>query len=292
MSRPLTELYPASMVENREPQLIEPAYGVAEKTGEKVRIYSPTLVREKAVIHTHEWLAPVLYRYDSETGALVILDILRPSPQASYTLETVGGERIRKHVEVGLIYVLTRPTSVVVNEPCSGIVKEKLRAGLTLSEVRLQVKDVAKLLLELWRRHGTVNTDNMFRELKRLFRRTCQRTLPETSIEDLLTKPDHTENTIAESLRELLASYGIELRELDVKPLVSDESYEYYFWHIVNELPPDYTYLLRLLSRMPTQVYEHAPSTIDLVTASIIGRRNPKIVELLAFILHREEGEE
>ena len=287
-ARPLVEVYPASMVESRRPNLLEPAYGVEEKTGERRRADGIVALKEKATIYTHEWLTPLLYRFDEASGALMVVEMLRPAPYAAYILESVGGERVRKQTSAGIVYVLTKPYYLGIGEAYSGLTREKLRAGLTLSGVRVQVRDPAKLVIELWRRSGSLDPGELVYELKRLFRRSAQKLLPETSVEDLLAKPADLEEKVSEALSPLLEQYGIQLLEVDVKPVVSDEVYDYYFWHMVNELPVDYTYLVKLLSKLPTPVYEHTPPAVSLLVASIVARRDPKLGELILRLLREE----
>ncbi len=280
--RPVVEVYPSSMAESRRPELVEHAYGVVEKLGERVRLPPVFPLRERAVVHTHEWLAPIIYRFDEASGAILVQDVLPPAPYAQYVIESVGGERVRKQTTVGVIYVNTRPVHLVVDETYSGLVREKLRAGLILSRVRVQVRDVTKFVLELWRRYGAVSPEGLVHEVRQAFKKVAQRMMPETSIEDLLARPASVEEGVASSLREAVAAYGVELLDAEVKTVVSDEAYEYYFWHVVNEVPVEYAYLLRLVRSIPERVLEHAPSAVSLVVAALLSRAAPGLASLLA----------
>jgi len=91
--RNIVRIMPASMAERRErPDLIERAYGVPEKGEETIPLPSMFRVKEKAQLYTHSWLAPVIYSYEREKGAIALREILPVAPSAVYTIESIGGE--------------------------------------------------------------------------------------------------------------------------------------------------------------------------------------------------------
>jgi len=282
LSKPVVEVYPRSMLENREPNIIEHAYGVIEKTGERIELPMLFPLKEKAIIHTHNWLASVVYRFDPERGVLSIQDIYPPSPIATYTVETIGGERIRKYAIIGILYIYTKPIIININQKVSGLTRERLRADILLSSIEVQVRDITKFLLELWRRHGIITVKKLIQEIQREFKRNIRYQLPNLSIEDLIIFNPNFEESIKKTLSELLSTYGIEIKDVDIQPIISDNTYNYYFWHILNELPLDYAFLTELLRSLPESLQEKVPYAIEAVVLSIISRNNPKIIEALA----------
>ncbi len=270
--RPIVEVYPASMVEGGGASLLEQAYGVVEKTGERVKLPAIFPLKEKAVIYTHNWLSPVIYRFEAERGVMIIADVYPPSPAASYVVESIGGERIRKQAMVGVAYVYTRPYTVKAGYEVEGLTREKLRASMVLSSIELRVDDVKKLLLALWRRHGQLDPTRILEEVRRSFRRLARTVIRESSIEELLANPAQLEARAAEELASLLQEYGVAVEAVEVEAKVPRDVYEYYFWHIVNELPVEYTYTLQVLGKIPDDVKRHAPLVVEEIVKSILER--------------------
>jgi hypothetical protein len=268
--RPIVEVYPESMVSGGEPGLIEQAYGLIEKTGERVKLPAIFPLREKAVIYTYSWLAPVVYRFEPERGVIVVHDVYPPSPSASYIVESVGGERIRKQTIAGVVYVNTRPYSFQIGYEYTGLTQEKLQASLILEEVEVQVSDATKLLLELWRRHGALDASRIAEDVRRLFRRIARQLIAEAGIEDVLKNTAALEERVREEVDRLLGGYGLKLSWLEVTPKVPPNVYEYYFWHIVNELPAEYSFIIHLLNRIPDDVKKNVPLAVEDIVKSIL----------------------
>jgi hypothetical protein len=268
------------MIEKRKPGLVEHAYGLPEKASERLKLPTIFPLRERALVYTHEWLSPVLFRFDEKTGTMLILDVLPPAAYTSYTIDAVGGVRIKKSVELGIIYVNMRPTYVDVDETYTGLVRERLRASLNLSRLRVRVRDPKRLLLTMWRRHGGLAIDDLVHEVRQAFRKIAEKLTPELGIEDLLTKPSAVQEKVSEAIEAVIGEYGVELVDLELRPVVDNETYEYYFWHIVNDIPPEFVYLSKLLKRLPQTVYDKAPTAVSIIVAAVLARKLPRIVEL------------
>ena len=284
-SSPIITVYPKSMVSGGKPSLIEPALGVSDKNEEPRELPIIFPLKEKAVVHTYEWLAPIIYTFEAGRGALMIRDVLPPSPRASYTITTVGGERVKKSVEVGIVYVNTRPVHISVGEDYDGLTKERLRVGIELKGLTLKVSDVTGFLGNLWRNYGSVNTEPLIRDLRKAFRRASQKMLSELSIEDLLTRPVDIEDKYAQELSPILESVKLSLISLDLGTKISQDVYEYYFWHLVNEIPTNYAFLLRVLNAIPKDIQERIPRAIELLVLGIISKTNPEIANLIPLIV-------
>lgn len=285
LSGPVITVYPRSMARKERPSLIEPAFGISDKNEEPHELPIIFPLKEKAVIYTHEWLAPIIYAFEAGRGVLVIRDVLSPSPYASYTITTVGGERVKKSVEVGVVYINTKPVYIGIKDDYDGLTKERLRVGVELKGLTLKVSDVTGFLANLWRNYGSVNADPLIRDLKKAFRRASQRMLSELSIEDLLTRPVDIEDKYAQELSPILESVKLSLISLDLRTKVSQDVYEYYFWHIVNEVPTNYAFLLKVLNSIPKEIQERIPRAIELLVLGIISKTNPEIANLIPLII-------
>ncbi len=285
LSGPVITVYPKSMARKERPSLIEPAFGISDKNEEPHELPIIFPLKEKAVIYTHEWLTPIIYAFEAGRGVLVIRDVLSPSPYASYTITTVGGERVKKSIEVGIVYINTKPVYIGIKEDYDGLTKERLRVGVELKGLTLKVSDVTGFLANLWRNYGSVNADPLIRDLKKAFRRASQRMLSELSIEDLLTRPVDIEDKYAQELSPILESVKLSLISLDLGTKVSQDVYEYYFWHIVNEVPTNYAFLLKVLNSIPKEVQERIPRAIELLVLGIISKTNPEIANLIPLIV-------
>ncbi len=280
LEKPVVEIYPESMISNRErPNLLELPWGRPEKAESTVKLPLVFDIKEKAQLHTHSWLMPVIYVYDEQSGSITLRDILPASPHAVYTLESIGGERIQKSARAGVVYVYTRPYSLKLNEKAEGLTIEKLKVGVKLSELRVQVSNVSSFLVEVWKRYSLWDLDAMIDDIKRGFRNQVELMLPQTRIEDVLTRQQKVRNTVRDGVQELLKDFGVSLTDIDLDPEVDDKTYYYYFWHIVNEIPSDYTFLLSLLSSIPEGIQKSVPRAVEIMVAGLLLRSSPSLAD-------------
>lgn len=284
--RPIVEIMPESIVkESERPYLLESSYGIPEKEENPIKLPLVFDVKEKAKIYTHSWLVPVIYTYEEERGTIALRDMLPASPKATYTLEAVGGERIKKSVRIGIVYVYMRPFIFKLNEECEGLTAEKLKAGIKLSDIEVRVADISSFLLELWNKYGLWDMESLIKDLRRSFRRHIEETLPSTPIEDILTKQTKLREGIRNSLQEFLKSYGITLTDLDIESNVDEKTYNYYFWHLANEVPTDYTFLLSFLGSIPESIQKSVPRAVEIMIAGLLLRSSPSLAEFLKALL-------
>ncbi len=217
--------------------------------------------------------------------------MLPASPKATYTLESVGGERIKKSVSVGVVYVYTRPFIFKLNEEMKGLTAERLRAGVRLSEMEVRVSDISSFLLELWNKYGVWDIESFTNDIRRNFRRFLEEILPSTPIESILTKQTKLRDDIRNKLQEFLKGYGITLSNIDIESSVDDNTYNYYFWHLVNDVPADYTFLLSLLGSIPESVQRSVPRAVELMIASLLLKHTPALAEFLKVLLEERTKE-
>jgi len=189
------------------------------------------------------------------------------------------------------VYVYTKPVTLGVREEVSGLTLEKLRVSVELSSIELRVRDVATLLLELWKRHGYWSIDPVVAEIKKAFRRHVQEILPSTTIEEILTKPQRLREAVAEKLKGVVEPYGLEVLDLEVSTNVDEDTYNYYFWHIVNEIPAHYTFLLSMLDSIPESIQKNTPRAVEAMIVSLLLKTSPSVIEYLKAALKSEEGE-
>ncbi len=272
MSQLVVEIVPECAVRRKPPSLVEQAYGRYEKTTEYVELPPTFLVRSGATIETRNWLAPVIYTFDQTSGALLVREVFNPAPRAVYTLEAIGGERIRKQAEIGIVYVFTKGVRVDLNTTATAYTVERIPVTAKLNWIKLRVASIPDFVRGFWRKYGVLDLALLYEDIKSLFRRLVRRVVPNVDFDKLVCCLEEVESKIRSELSNLVREVGLELEDLELDIEFSSEFYDFYFWHKVNEIPVEFSYMITLLRKLPEDVKKYSPDTVKAIVLALVSK--------------------
>ncbi len=267
----------SSMIKRTRHELIERAWGLYEKHQDYVELDSIFKLKAGAVIETFDWLAPIIYTYDPATHALIIREVLPAAPRASYHVESIGGEKIKKYVEVGVVYVYTKPLTMIINTEAQAYTSERIPITITLNSIKISVNDVTSFLQSLWRSMGVLSAGAIIDDVIEDFRREVPRIIPNLKLDELLIQPNIVEDKVKSRLLKLLEKYNLNVLNVSTSINIDKEYFDYYFWHIVNEIPIEFSYLKTLLSHIPREIIQSTPETVRVIVEALLSKYLEKL---------------
>ncbi|RLG84592.1 MAG: hypothetical protein DRO40_00955 [Thermoprotei archaeon] len=281
--RPIIEVKPKSLVDNREPNLIEQPVGLPEKEQSFTELPPLFNAKEGFRLYTHASLMPVVYTYDRERGIIVVRDIYKPLPFGLYEVNSIGGERIKKTAEIGIIYINTSPYTIFskVSGIYSGFTKDFYKITLNIEKIKVKISDPTKFVNEMWKRYYRFNEEVIKDIINETLLSNLKYMIVSKEFEDIVYRLNEIEELAKELLRKELDELGIDVIKLNLSYSTTDDVIETFYWHRKHEIPVEYEYVLRTLNKIPDSIIDKAPEVPVVIVLSILARK----VELLNDVL-------
>ncbi len=264
----VTEVYPSLEEGEIIKRIIFYPRGFTDRQEEIPLLPLVFTVSGRFTIHTQRGLAALVYVYDPERGTLVVREILRPLPKGSYTLESVGGEKIGREMDLGVVYVNTSPTIVAEDLVLySGAFKDLLHASLSLARLKVRVSDPAKLVISLWRKYLDLSEERLIQEVREELEKMARDWALSRSLIEALHAMNELEETITSTASTILNGYGVEVLRASVSLTPGEAERERLYWMQIHGNSPRFEYAINLLSRLPSNVIVNSPEVALLLAA-------------------------